>query len=189
MYTNTPSQCCHGEEVKKDSKHGLSAIELACGIVVLLIAVYYWRDAIFPSRKAEPAPPAPTAPPSPIVGSAAKPAAAASKTEAAWQATEQGQLEAIKVRLVNALERQLKNPDSVMYRDVVVKQGWAHDQSGRIGNAVCGQYNAKDRNGIYAGYKTFYIFQLGNDAPTVWTTEDSNPSAARRGAESMGCQR
>lgn len=102
---------------------------------------------------------------------------------------EQVQLAAAKSRLLAAFERQLKDPDSVKYRDVVVKLGAMSDKYGRRADAVCGHYNAKNSMGGYGGYSIFVVYQFEQDEPTVWTTEGGQPFAAiaRDNAKSMGC--
>jgi hypothetical protein len=173
--------------VKTRNQLGLSTVELICGIVVLVIAAYYFRDSISPSGTPERAPPAPA--PSSGSGAAATHAAALARAEAELQNKEQAELEAIKARLVDALQRQLKDPESLVYKGVVVRRSWMQDKNGRVADAVCGQYRTRRESGGYGGYETFFIYQLGSDAPTVWTTQDSVPSVARNGAENMGCQR
>lgn len=120
---------------------------------------------------------------------AAKEAASKAKAEPEAQAKEQAEFAAVKSRLLGALTRRLKDPDSVKYQGIDVKLSALSDKNGRRADAVCGQFNAKNSMGGYSGFSTFYVYQFDQDEPRIWTTEQSEPyaSIARDGARSMGC--
>ncbi len=120
---------------------------------------------------------------------AGKEASAEAKAEADAGAKAQADLAAARSRLLDAFQRRLKDPDSVKYRDVVVKHNAFPDKDGRRAYLVCGQYNAKNSMGGYGGYSLFVVEQYGQDEPTIYTTERGEPFASitLQMAKSMGC--
>ena len=74
---------------------------------------------------------------------AAKEAAAKAKAEADAEAKVQGDLAAARSRLLAAFQRRLKDPDSVKYRDVVVKLGAMSDKHEPVRIFVCGHSMTK----------------------------------------------
>ena len=68
-------------------------------------------------------------------------------------------------KVKTAIEQSLKDPDSVKYRKIVI--------ASNDGSLICGEFNAKNGMGGYAGYRRFMNFD--GDAPG-YTADDGSQS-------------
>lgn len=72
----------------------------------------------------------------------------------------------VSIRKVKAaIEQSLKDPDSVKYRKIVI--------ASNDGSLICGEFNAKNGMGGYAGYRRFMNFD--GDTPG-YTADDGSQS-------------
>jgi hypothetical protein len=77
-----------------------------------------------------------------------------------------------------AMRDDVRDPDSAIFRSVAMREGPYLDTSFR---AVCGEINAKNGLGGYAGFQRFVVFQIANYSlntrlesdhrfPSAWTS-------------------
>ncbi len=75
-------------------------------------------------------------------------------------------------QLLAGLRNNLKDPDSVKFRNVALKHDGISTKSGAKLDALCGEYNAKNSYGGYAGFSKFIISEDAAGKVVVMTEDD-----------------
>ncbi len=102
-----------------------------------------------------------------------------------FQARERARIEAEEIKSAQEIaSRDLLDPSSVQFRDVLVRH--QHATSAAFGNApvVCGELNAKNSYGAYVGFKRFVV---GSRPAKAVLESEGMPAAEDRAAAQRDC--